>query len=191
MSKTSQIVLLIISIFLISCTKEKYSGKYDLGENTIKLLPTSDSTSYINIDSSKVQLIVTENYKYYQIDIWDTDDGGLGTVNYTGDFETRFIKYESEFIHVFCELFVDKHGELHQDILSLIYENRLSGENYKVAIEIPADYCLEMGYQSNLQFADSITINKHLLYDVYFVELNTVKFYLQEGKGLVTVDVEL
>jgi len=119
MSKTSQIVLLIISIFLISCTKEKYGGKYDLGENTIKLLPTSDSTSFINIDSSKVQLIVTENYKYYQIDIWDTDDGGLGTVNYTGDFETRFIKYESEFIHVFCELFVDKHGELHQDILSL------------------------------------------------------------------------
>ncbi len=57
-------------------------------------------------------------------------------------------------------------------------------------IEMPLDYEREKGYETNIEFADSLMVNNVKFSDVYYIESDGLLYYLQEGKGLVAFEFD-
>jgi len=178
-------VVFLITLF-VGCTKDKYSGEFPLSDELKFLLPASDISTYINNDSiiNTVTLSFIDNY--YFSDTWDTDDGGVGgIIEYTGDFETYIKNYTSDLFNINYRIFVDKYGDLQQDILDITIESNFNKDEISVYIEMPLKDYQDRGYEPNIEFADSLIVNSVKLFEVYFIESNGLMYYLQKDKGLV------
>ena len=174
------------------CTKEKYSGEFSLSDELKFLLPTENTYQYYSNDSvlNLMSLSYTDNY--YFNDTWDSDDGGFARIiEYTGDFEAYIKNYTSDLFNINYRIFVDKYGDLQQDVLDITIESNSIENEMSVHIEMPLkDYREYGGYDSNIEFADSLMINNEKLFEVYFIESNGLMYYLQKDKGLVAFEFD-
>lgn len=182
----------ILVVFLIAlfagCTKDEYSGEFSLSDELKFLLPADSTFNYYRNDSIVNTMFLSSTDNYYFKDVWDSDDGG---VEYTGNFEVCIKNYTSDLYNINYRIFVDKHGDLQQDVLDITIESNFMEDEISVYIEMPLkDYQDFGGYEPNIEFADSLIVNTIKLFDVYFIESNGSMCYLQEDKGLVAFELD-
>ncbi len=189
--RTYHIIIFLLLVLLLGCTKVKYDGKFPLSDELIFLLPADSNYNYSNGDSviSLMTLSFTDNY--YFRDTWDTDDGGWGTIiQYDGDFET-YIKYYSSYLFgITYNIFVDKQMDVQYDVLDITIESNISGETSNIHIKMPLEDYRERGYEPNIYFADSLIVNSVKLFDIYYVESDELLYYLQRDKGVVAFEFD-
>ena len=175
----------------MSCTKEKYSGEFPLSDELKFLLPADNTYQYYSNDSVLNLISLSFTDTYYFKDTWDSDDGGYGSIiEYTGDFETQIKNYTSDLFDINYRVFVDKYGDLQQDVLDITIESSLFNKLTDIHIEMPLEEDREWGYEPNIEFADSLIVNSEKLFEVYFIESNGLMYYLQKDKGLVAFELD-
>lgn len=183
---------ILVLFILLACSKEKYSGMYPLSDELKFLLPIERTYNYYSTDSVNCLMNLSDaNYFYMNERRWDSDDGGVGqTIYYTGDFEANNLKYTSDLFSINYFIYVDKHGDLQQDVLDINIDSHSSGEIINIHIEMPLPDYLDRGYKSNINFADSLTVNNVKLFNIYYTGSNDLTYYLQEEKGLVAFEFD-
>lgn len=185
-----QFLAILFMFILLGCSKEKYSGKYSLSDELKFILPVEDTYLYYNNDSIGCSMNLSSTDNFYFNDSWDDDDGGYRIIYYTGDFEVYNRRYTADLFNIYYSIHVDKHGELHQDVLDITIDSHTSSEIIAFRVEMPLEYCREMGYETNIEFADSLTFNNLKLFNVYFTESDELMYYLQADKGLVAFEFD-
>ncbi len=190
-SKSLIIYIFIVVVILSGCTKEKFTGEYSLSDELIFLLPSESGCNYISSDSILNEMTHSFTDNYYFRDTWDTDDGGMGIIYYTGDFESYTKFYSSHLFDIKYEIFVDKGMDVQYEMLDITITSKNSIDFQEIRIEWPLLEDQEYkGYQSNIYFTDSVEVIGALLLDIYYVESDEFTFYLQEDKGLVAFEFE-
>jgi len=189
--RSNYLSFLLLIILFLSCTKEKYSGEFPLSDELKFLLPADNTYQYYSNDSVLNLISLSFTDTYYFKDTWDSDDGGYGSIiEYTGDFETQIKNYTSDLFDINYRVFVDKYGDLQQDVLDITIESSLFNKLTDIHIEMPLEEDREWGYEPNIEFADSLMVNSEKLFEVYFIESNGLMYYLQRDKGLVAFELD-
>ena len=189
--RSNYLSFLLLIILFLSCTKEKYSGEFPLSDELKFLLPADNTYQYYSNDSVLNLISLSFTDTYYFKDTWDSDDGGYGSIiEYTGDFETQIKNYTSDLFDINYRVFVDKYGDLQQDVLDITIESSLFNKLTDIHIEMPLEEDREWGYEPNIEFADSLMVNSEKLFEVYFIESNGLMYYLQKDKGLVAFELD-
>jgi len=189
--RSNYLSFLLLIILFLSCTKEKYSGEFPLSDELKFLLPADNTYQYYSNDSVLNLISLSFTDTYYFKDTWDSDDGGYGSIiEYTGDFETQIKNYTSDLFDINYRVFVDKYGDLQQDVLDITIESSLFNKLTDIHIEMPLEEDREWGYEPNIEFADSLIVNSEKLFEVYFIESNGLMYYLQKDKGLVAFELD-
>lgn len=184
-------LIIICIVTFLGCTKEKFTGEYSLSDELIFLLPSESSCNYISSDSILNEMTHSFTDNYYFRDTWDTDDGGMGIIYYTGDFESYTKFYSSHLFDIKYEIFVDKGMDVQYEMLDITITSNNSIDFQEFRIEWPLLEDQEYkGYQPNIYFTDSVEVNGALLLDIYYVESDELTYYLQEDQGLVAFEFE-
>ena len=64
------------------------------------------------------------------------------------------------------------YGDLRQDVLDITIESSSVNTHTDILIEMPLKDYRKRGYESNLEYTDSLIVNNIILFEVYFIESN-------------------
>jgi hypothetical protein len=178
--------IIIGFLFLLTaCNKDEFYGEFPLGDELRFILPQSDTLNYFNADSTLNKLVFDASENYFYRDVYDED----GRTTYTADFEIYTKYYTSPSFNLYYYLYVKNTAELHKDILDISIKDNAANKITELHIEMPLVSYQTETIMPNIEFIDSIVVNEHTLYDVYFLESDGEAYYLKEGKGLVAFDL--
>jgi hypothetical protein len=180
-------IIVVTSIFCISCNRQKYSGEFPLEQFSKELLPEAEEIHFINsLGDTNILLLDTED-NYFENEVWETEPNLFrGITEFRGDFENLKKSYHSNSFRISYHLYVNGSNAGQWNYLITNIESDLSDQRINFSVSTEENYS---GLPS-LVFQDSIEFDDTTIYDIYAAEHQGQSYYFQLGKGIIRFEYD-